>query len=79
MDAAWNQRNDQNREHAKSVCINVCKVRIDCLSDALQDKKAEGMRAGFFFEAGVVSRTAAREILKEFGLRAPTSQRFLRE
>lgn len=79
LDAAWNVKNDDNAKHAKSVCETVCPVRIDCLVDALQDKKAEGLRAGFFFDSGVVSRKDAKKILAEFGLTAPTSQRALRE
>jgi len=54
---------------AKNICY-ACPVRELCLRDALSDNEAEGIRAGYRFERGYVSRDDARKIQKEFNLRA---------
>lgn len=58
-----------NAEIAKNICF-ACPVREKCLRDALSDNDAEGIRAGYRFEDGRVSRRDARNIFNEWGLRA---------
>lgn len=58
-----------NAEVAKQICFS-CPVREACLRDALSDNEAEGVRAGYRFEDGKVSRRDARNIFNEWGLRA---------
>ena len=60
---------DPKANIAKTICAG-CPVRRECLADALSDNAAEGIRAGFRFENGNVSREDARLIFKEFSLRA---------
>lgn len=56
-------------EVSKNICFG-CLVRENCLRDALSDNEAEGIRAGYRFEDGRVSRRDARNIFNEWGLRA---------
>lgn len=68
----WEEENyvpDPQEFVAKNICFE-CPVRELCLRDALTDNEAEGLRAGFRFERGYVSKDDSRKIRKEFGLRA---------
>ena len=71
---AWIVRGDVGSESAKVICEG-CPVRTLCLIDALMDPEASGLRAGYFFDYGVVSKKDARAILDEIGVVACTSQR----
>ena len=53
---------------AKNICM-ACPVRGACLRDALEDNEAEGIRGGFRFENGYISKEDARLLYKEFGIR----------
>ena len=72
---AWAIRNGAGSKEAKKFCKTQCAVRSQCLFDALLDPAAEGLRAGFFFEVGVVRKQDARDIENEFGVIARTSQK----
>lgn len=71
---AWIVKGDVGSETAVSICEG-CPVRALCLIDALSDPEASGLRAGYFFDYGVVSKKDARAILNEVGIVACTSQR----
>jgi hypothetical protein len=60
---------DPQAHVAKNICF-ACPVRKLCIEDALFDNEAEGIRGGFRFEKGYVSKEDARKMYKEFGLRA---------
>jgi len=60
---------DPQENIAREICAG-CPVRRDCLIDAIQDNESEGLRAGFRFNQGNVSKEDARVIFKEFSLRA---------
>lgn len=60
---------DPQAHVAKNICF-ACPVREACLRDALSDNEAEGIRAGYRFEKGYVSKEDARKMFKEFGFRA---------
>lgn len=71
---AWLVKDDVGASQAKALCAE-CPVRLDCLVDALGDPEAQGLRAGFYFDSGVVSRQDARAIMNEVGIRPFTAQR----
>ncbi len=71
---AWSEKVGQRRIIAQQIC-EACPVRIDCLLDALSDDDAEGMRGGFFFQAGVTTRVDQRRIQELTGVTSRTSQR----
>ncbi len=54
---------------AKNICF-ACPVRELCMRDALTDNEAEGIRGGYRFERGYVSKEDARKMYQEFGMRA---------
>lgn len=60
---------------AEEICVNQCPVRELCLKDAISDNEADGLRGGYRFEFGTVSRRVAQDIFNEFGLRARVSRR----
>jgi hypothetical protein len=60
---------DPQAETAKFICY-ACPVRRQCIEDALSDNEAEGLRGGYRFESGMLSKEDARKLLKEFSLRA---------
>lgn len=60
---------DPQEDVAKRICA-ACPVRDMCIQDAVQSEISEGIRAGYRFHMGWVSRAEAREIQKEFGLKA---------
>lgn len=60
---------DPQADVARKIC-DACPVRGLCLLDALSDNEAEGIRAGFRFERGYVTKHDARKIFAEFGVRA---------
>jgi hypothetical protein len=53
---------------AKNICF-ACSVREACIRDALSDNEAEGIRGGFRFENGYITKEDARKLYNEFGLR----------
>lgn len=65
---------DERADVAKIICFE-CPVREMCLRDALLDNEAEGLRAGYRFENGTVSKYDARKIFNEWGLRAKVSKK----
>jgi len=65
---------DENADVAKNICF-VCPVREFCLRDALKDNEAEGLRGGYRFEFGTVSKNDARKIYNEWGLRAKVTKK----
>lgn len=65
---------DAQADVAKILCFD-CPVREMCLRDALKDIEAEGIRAGYRFENGTVSKHDARKIFNEWGLRAKVSKK----
>lgn len=72
---SWMIRGGTGSKEAKRFCKTQCPVRTECLIDALTDPASEGLRAGFFFEAGVVRKQDARDIADEYGVVARTSQK----
>lgn len=65
---------DSKADVAKNICF-ACPVREFCLRDALADNEAEGLRGGYRFEFGAVSKADARKIYNEWGLRAKVSKK----
>lgn len=65
---------DPKADIAKVLCDD-CPVKEFCLRDAIKDNEAEGIRAGYRFENGTVSREDSRKIFNEWGLRAKTSKK----
>jgi len=61
--------NDPKEDIAKAICIE-CPVREKCLRDAITDNEAEGIRGGYRFSFGNVSREEGKIIFNEWGLRA---------
>lgn len=60
---------DEQAHVARNICF-ACPVREACIRDALTDNEAEGIRGGFRFEKGYLSKEDARKLYQEFGLRA---------
>lgn len=60
---------DPQEDVAKRVCAE-CPVRELCVRDAVVSEVSEGIRGGYRFHMGWVSRAEAREIQKEFGIKA---------
>lgn len=58
---AWIAEDHPYRDDARKICLG-CKVRIECLMGALQNEEAEGMRGGYWFDAGKLPVAVAREI-----------------
>lgn len=65
---------DLKADVARVLCWE-CPVREACLRDALKDIEAEGIRGGYRFENGTVSKEDARKIFSEWGLRARVSKK----
>lgn len=59
---AWHTPTEPTRAHAELICETVCKVREECLRDALTDPYATGLHGGFNFEEGKVDRKDVRPI-----------------
>lgn len=55
---------------AKSVCSH-CPVRSICLSRAVEDPDAFGLRGGYFFDMGHVSESDSKEIFEATGVEVP--------
>jgi hypothetical protein len=64
---AWISYDSPNKAKAIIICKS-CPVRDMCLSDAVQDKAAEGIRGGFYFHRGKVIASDAEKIKAAFGL-----------
>lgn len=62
----WVNPTPTEEKLAKEICVHHCNVRTECLRDALNDKYAEGVRAGYRFEDGAVSQEDADDIKKTF-------------
>jgi hypothetical protein len=61
---------DDFSEYCRKLCIEACPVRKLCLMDALADPEAEGIRAGYHFYQGRVSKDDRDAMLQRFqGLR----------
>lgn len=65
---------DPKADIAKILCFD-CPVRELCLRDAVNDNEAEGIRGGYRFENGTVSRSDARKIFHEWGIRTKVSKK----
>lgn len=66
MAGAWDGPNEDGERHAyeedaKRTCLS-CKVRVNCLQNALSDEEAQGVRGGYEFDGGNVPVAVAREI-----------------
>lgn len=61
-ESAWHSPTDDTKYLAEDICKTKCKVREECLRDALTDPYAEGMRGGFIFAEGKVSKDDVRHI-----------------
>jgi hypothetical protein len=68
LEAAWVDELGPFKGAAKKVCLS-CPVREICLQDALDDPEAEGMRGGYWFEAGKIPVGEAREVQETMGLK----------
>lgn len=70
IDVGWEQDSvpDEMADVAKTIC-SACPVRKKCLVDAISDNESEGIRGGFRFEQGNVSKEDARLIWSEYSLR----------
>lgn len=70
MGTAWVNENDKEfTEDARTIC-GLCKVETQCLNDALADGGAYGMRAGFFFDNGAVTKKDQRTLAAKFGVKS---------
>lgn len=69
MDEAWITQHSLYSERARMICEEECPVRMACLHDALSDRHAEGMRGGFFFDAGQLEPRESQMLYREFRLR----------
>lgn len=78
MGAAWLDQFHARQVEAKEICAT-CPVRELCVRDALEDRHAEGLRGGVFFEAGQVTQEGAREIRKKFAILVPEKRIFGRK
>jgi len=59
---------------AKNLCAT-CPVLELCLQDAIKDNESEGIRGGYRFERGTVSKEDAAEIFEKYGFRAKVRKR----
>lgn len=78
MGKAWLEKYHAREVKAKEICAS-CPVRKLCIEDALEDRHAEGLRGGVFFDAGQVTKDGAKEIRKEFRILVPDSRIFGRK
>ena len=60
---------------ARRICTQVCKVRMECLFEALSDPKAQGIRAGFRFQQGSLTPRDARRLKEEFGIKGRSAHK----
>lgn len=74
MTNAWVEEDGENYLYAQMVCED-CPVRRACLTEAVRDPDAEGLRAGFYFTNGGVSSADASQIRREFGVRVRLRQK----
>lgn len=65
---------DPQAETARQICF-ACEVRMECLSDAVADNMSEGIRGGYRFHQGTLSRRDARNLLNETGIQARVSKK----
>jgi len=66
---AWVSEFSISFDQERKACRE-CKVRMECLVDALMDPDSEGLRGGFYFEQGKLSREDARDLWNELKLKA---------
>lgn len=67
-------RPDPQENVAKAICF-ACKAQSKCLKDAIKDNESEGIRGGYRFERGAVSKEDAFEIFDTFGYRTKVRKR----
>lgn len=65
---------DPQAEIAKQICY-ACLVRESCIRDAVKDNAAEGLRGGYRFEDGTLTRREAGRLYQELGIRAKVSKK----
>lgn len=76
---AWDGPNEDGVRHAysdnaKEICEEECPVARLCLASALNNPRAQGLRAGYEFDGGRVPVAKAREIQNELGLKVGPHQ-----
>lgn len=74
MGSSWINEEDSNIAEAKKVCAK-CPVRAMCLIDALQDSQSEGLRAGYYFSNGTLSKEDLRQLWLNDRLRGRTRRK----
>lgn len=72
---AWDTEDNIMVKQAKAYCVNKCKVRMQCLADAMADPNSYGLRGGYFFDHGAVNTTDWREMGKSLGIQARKRQK----
>lgn len=72
---AWITEDGPLLDSAKSICKTRCKVRLQCLSDALDDPEAQGMRGGYYFDEGGLEARDRRALMLELGWDSQKRQR----
>lgn len=71
----WAFTDEENPDYLRAIsACGVCPVRDQCLRDAVQDPEAQGVRAGYYFDLGVVSRSDHAKIYRETGVEVPTNR-----
>lgn len=70
MEDAWISEDRSDEMKARATCYSKCKVRYQCLLDAMTDEEAEGIRAGFHFDAGALDVRDRTKLRREFGFSA---------
>lgn len=66
FESAWITEDHPARAEAAGICMNDCEVRNTCLLTALLDPTAEGMRGGFWFTRGALTRKDRNKFKREF-------------
>jgi hypothetical protein len=63
----WRSPQESTDDYAQEICETVCKVREECLVDAVTDPYAEGLRGGFKFDTGKVDQRDVNKIRSIIG------------
>lgn len=71
---AWLREENFFVDTVKRICGD-CPVRLLCLKDAIDDKEAEGWRAGFYFDEGYLTPADNRAMNSVYHLTARTRRR----
>lgn len=68
MSNAWIEEQHFAAETARDICVNDCPVRDSCLIAAIADPESYGLRAGYFFKNGGLTRADSNAVRAEMGV-----------